>query len=102
MKLLWIEVSDQGRAFRLAEMFESNGVHADVGSTVRGKPEVRIQKPRLQRMEPFMDDLEAVVDRWLEEEPANDREVVVRTMDEVFEIQNPRARAPLARSAAPG
>ena len=102
MKLLWIEVSDPGRAGRLAELLESNGVRADVGSTVRGKPEVRIQKPRLQRMEPFMDDLELVVDRWLEEDSADDREVVVRTIDEVFEIQNPRAHAPLARSATPG
>jgi hypothetical protein len=102
MKLLWIQVNDPSRASRLAELLESNGLRADVGRTVRGEPEVRIQKPRLRRMEPFMDDLESVVDRWLEEEPANDREVVVRTIDEVFEIQNPRAHAPRARSAAPG
>jgi hypothetical protein len=53
-------------------------------------------------MEPFMDELESVVDRWLEEDSAETRNVVVRTIDEVFEIQNPTALAPLARSATSG
>jgi hypothetical protein len=93
MKLLWIQVPEQGRANRLEEMLESSGIAADVGRSVRGTPEVMIRKPRLRRLEPFMDDLESIVNHWLEEDPTDEENVVVRTIDEVFELPNPRARS---------
>jgi hypothetical protein len=100
VKLLWIEVQDEDRADRHAELLEAEGTQADVAHNVRGVPEVRIRKPRLRRMEPFLDDIEAIVARWLEEDSADESNVVLRTIDEVFELQNPRARAPFASAGS--
>ena len=102
-KLIWIEAEDPDAVPRLAETLESNGLRADVTRTIRGEPEVRIQKPRLQRMKPFMVRVESVVRRWLVEQAPDLRGVIVQTVDERFEIRSPSAYAlgPRTRPAAP-
>jgi hypothetical protein len=92
-RLMWIEVEHPEHASRLAEMLELNGVHADVRRTLRGKPEVRIQKPRLRRMNKFIVDVKSVVRKWLEEQAPEVRRVIAETADERFEIQSPIAHA---------
>jgi hypothetical protein len=102
-KLIWIGVKDPDRARQLAETLEMNGVHADVTRSMRGQPEVRIQKPRLRRMKPFMVGVESVVRRWLAKHAPDLRGVTVQTVDERFEIRSPIAHAigPRTRHATP-
>lgn len=99
-KLIWVEVRDLDRANRLTEMLESSGVDAAVSRTVRGEPEVRIQKPRFRRLKPFMIDVESIVRRWLEEHAADLRSVRARTVDGSFEIRNSFALGARARARA--
>jgi hypothetical protein len=99
---IWIELEHPDHASRLAETLELNGVHAEVRRTMRGKPEVRIQKPWLRRMNPFMNDVESFVRRWLEEQAPEVRRVIAETADERFEIRSPTAHAiGRTRNAAP-
>jgi hypothetical protein len=97
-KLIWIEVKDRDRARRLAEMLQSSGVQADISRTVRGTPEVRIKKPRLRRMKPFMVGIVPVVRQWLEEQAPDMRGVIARTVDRRYEIRSPIAHAAAARA----
>jgi hypothetical protein len=102
-KLVWIEMDDLDGATQLTEMLESSGVEAELSRSLRGEPEVLIQKPRLRRMKPFVDDVQLVVRRWLEEHAPGVTCVRARTADERFEIRNPfalpaRVRAPHASS----
>jgi hypothetical protein len=94
-KLIWIEVGQSGDASRLAEMLESNGIRADTSRTLRGKPEVRIEKPLFRRMKPFMVDLELVVRRWLTEEAPETQGVIAKTAEGRLEIRSPVAQQPL-------
>ena len=88
-KLIWIEMGQPEDASRLAEMLESNAIRADTSRALRGKPEVRIEKPRFRRMKPFMVDLEQVVRRWLMEEAPETQGVIAKTAEGRFEIRNP-------------
>jgi hypothetical protein len=96
-KLIWIELGQPEKASRLAENLESNGIRADISRTLRGKPEVRIEKPPFRRMKVFRAELELVVRRWLTEEAPETQGVIAQTADERFEI-----RSPLAQQAQPG
>jgi hypothetical protein len=62
---------------------------------------VLIQKPRLRRMKPFVDDVQLVVRRWLEEHAPDVTGVRARTLDERFEIRNPFALPARARARTP-
>lgn len=100
-RLIWIELEHPEQASQLAEMLESNGASAEVRRTMRGKPEVRIEKPRLRRMKPFIADVESVVRRWLGEQGPEMGRVVAETADDRFEIVSPNAPATgRTRSAA--
>jgi hypothetical protein len=91
-KLIWIELDKPERATGLAEALESNGVHAGTSRTLRGRPEVRIEKPRLRRMAPFMRDVEAIVRRWLARDARDIPGLLARSLDGGrVEIRNPSA-----------
>jgi hypothetical protein len=102
-KLIWIEVEHSEDASRLAEVLQSSGIHADTSRTIQGDAEVRIEKPRFRRMNPFMVDVESVVRRWLAEQASETRAVTAKTADERFEIRSPAAQGagPRGRNAAP-
>jgi hypothetical protein len=96
-KLVWIEVDDLDGAERLTEMLESNDVDAAITRTVRGKPEVRVQKPRFRRMRAFMADVESIVQRWLQERAPERESLRAWTADGSFEIRNSFAGSARAR-----
>jgi hypothetical protein len=89
-KLIWIELDEPERATGLAEALASNGMHADTSRTLRGRPEVRIEKPRLRRTVPFMHDVEAIVRRWLARDARDVPGLLARSLDgDRVEIRNP-------------
>jgi hypothetical protein len=102
-KMIWIEVEHADDASRLAEKLQSNGVEADISRTIRGKFEVRLQKPRFRRMSRFVFDVVSVVRRWLAEQAPEVGGVTAQTADEQFEIRSPTANGarPRSRDAAP-